>query len=171
MIKKALIGAAIAGGILISATPAFAAKAVNMLTGGGMIVDGDYSVSFGGNIKEMADGSLKGQMQANFHNVSNGDVVMGRFHSTEITDANWFSTNAGTCTAAMNVTMDGRFNGEDGWRLVFIAGDDEDTVRLRLFDGGGAVYDTSSGDFGDESSCFGTNRTGLDHGNVRIVTE
>ena len=171
---KKFIGLIAGVALLASALPVLAGKTSNMLTGGGMIVDGDYSVSFGGNIKEMGAELWKGQMQVNFHDVGEDEFDKGRFHSTEITTANWYSANAGTCvdTRAMNVAMDGKFNGEEGWSLIFRAGDNKDTVRIHLFDkDGNEVYDTSDGDFGDESSCFGNQRTDLDRGNLKIVVE
>jgi len=154
-------------GILVS--PTFAAKPFTQtLNGGGQIVEGEYNVSFGGNVKNLGN-SLKGQFQANFHNVSDEDVSGGRFHSTEITDATWFE-GAGNCEAAMNVTMTGRFNGEADYELVVRAGNDEDTLRLTLSDPTNTVvYDTFvSGDFPGESNCVGTARTGVDSGDLKI---
>jgi hypothetical protein len=154
--------------LLLVVTPVYAKKADSTMNGGGQIVDGEYKVSFGGNVKKVGERTYKGQMQVNFHNVGNPEVDRGKFHSTKITKANWYDPNGGTCTAAMNVYMDGKFNGEDGWRLIFRAGDNDDTVRFELFDGGDKVYDTYTDGFDGGSSCVGSARTELDRGNVKI---
>lgn len=166
--KIAFTGAASAIMLGAMALPALAGKpAVQTLNGGGQIIDANYKISFGGNIKKNAN-SIKGQFQANFHNVSDADITGGRFHSTEMTTSTFYPSDSDTCTAAMNVFMSGRFNGEAGWKLVLRAGDNDDTVRLTLTSPGGDVYDTHSGDFADESSCVGSARTGLDRGNLTI---
>ena len=72
----------------------------------------------------------------------------------------------------MNATFLGRFNSEDGYNLIFRAGDNEDTVRFELSEPSGDkvcdTHDSGSG-FSDESACQGTARTGLDRGDVEIV--
>ncbi|KKS95977.1 MAG: hypothetical protein UV73_C0012G0005 [Candidatus Gottesmanbacteria bacterium GW2011_GWA2_43_14] len=164
--KKILVGAT-AGAIVLGAVtiPVFAKPADRSLNGGGEVVEDNYKISFGGNIKEIGE-ALKGQFEVNFHNVSNSNVSGGKFHSTEISDVNWFAGEA-TCKAAMNVTMSGKFNGEEGYTLVVRAGDDEDTVRFTLT-GPGVSYDTYPSDFTGESSCVGTARTGIDNGSITI---
>jgi len=155
---------------ILFASPAYARRALSRLTGGGMIVENGYRISFGGNIVERTNGFLRGQMQVNFHNVSNDETDKGRFHAGKIQTVNWYPANSATCTGAMNVTMIGRFNRQPDWKLIFRAGDNQDTVRFELFNPSGAkVYDTHAGDFTDESSCVGSARTGLDRGNLRII--
>lgn len=168
MFKKYILGLSLFA--LIAAVPVIATakneakNPAKTLNGGGQIVDGDNLISFGGNIKEAENGDLRGQMQVNFHNVSNSSVSGGRFHSTEITDANWYE-GVNDCEAAMNVAMEGTFNGEPGYKLIFRAGDNEDTVRFQL--SGKYSYD-SNPDYGNESNCVGTARANLDRGNVKI---
>ncbi len=170
--RSLLILGAVAVLVAVTAISVSAGKAANSLNGGGQILDGDHAVSFGGNVKEADDGTLSGQFQVNFHSVSVAAVSGGVFHSTEITSAAWWLPSSDTCTAALTLGVDGRFNGEDGWSLIFRAGDNDDTVRFELFDTGGAkVYDTHGGDFGDESSCVGSARTGLDDGSLKIALE
>jgi hypothetical protein len=59
--------------------------------------------------------------------------------------------------------------------MIFRAGDfgspgKADTIRVELYDpDGNPVFDTHYDGFNDESSCVGTARTGLDHGNITII--
>jgi len=59
------------------------------LTGGGQIVDGigksPAKISFAGNVGFLADFSLVGQYEVNFHNVKGTVLDRGKFHSTAIT--------------------------------------------------------------------------------------
>jgi len=160
------------------------------LTGGGQIDTGKgknaFSISFGGNVGFLADFSLVGQWQTVFHNVSVDSLDKARFHSTAITALQFFqdggpgpypppaNANVGLFTAT------GRLNGEDGWTLdVCLAdrgepGRQNDSIRLRLTNPGGAVvYDSrGSTDFvsedpgGQGGVC--DSRHKLDSGNFQI---
>ena len=101
---------------------------------------------------------------------------------------NSFVGNTDSCQAALNFTAYGRFGDAREYdeahyyKLVFRAGDyiepghhneELDTVRVELYkplSGGGyeKIYDTYSDGFGGGSSCVGSARTGLDHGNITI---
>jgi len=136
------------------------------LIGGGHIQNGIFDISFGGNIRD--NGSYTGQFQVNFHGVSEETIQGGHFHSTSIKSVNWFPGGA-TCDSAMNTSMSGKFNGEDGWELVFRAGDNEDSVRFELFNSNGdPIYDSYASDFKGESTCVGSARAFLDNGNLSI---
>lgn len=134
-------------------------------------------VSFGGWVADI--GELVGEIQINFHNVNDETVVSdkSKFHADEIVGLNYADGDSSTCEAAMNFTAHGSFNGEDGWSVVVRSGDNDDTMRVQLFDTdvvgaptSGHVYDTHMvGEFTDESSCRGTARTGLDAGNISIT--
>ena len=152
-----------------------------LLNGGGHILDGEgkrktlKDVSFGTEVFDMG-GSYEGVLNVVFHNVSNEDVSGGHFHGTEIVDLTLFDGDSASCHAAMNMTVNGTFNGEEGWSVIFRAGDspnnpatpDPDTVRIELHNSGGEVYDTFDTDFSGGSSCVGTARTFLDTGNITI---
>lgn len=133
-------------------------------------------ISFGGLVGDAGTAGLVGNWQINFHNVDDPAFDNSRFHTTEITDLNFFVGNSPTCTEAMNFYANGELNGVPGYSIIFRAGDssdpssyDTDTVRVQLFCSGVAVYDThTTGEFNDESNCVGTARTGLDTGNIVI---
>jgi hypothetical protein len=160
------------------------------LTGGGQIDTGKgpnaLGTSFGGNVGFLADFSLVGQWQTNFHNVSVDSLDKARFHSTAITALQFFqdggpgpypppaNANVGLFTAT------GRLNGEDGWTLdVCLAdrgepGRQNDSIRVALTNPGGVlVYDSrGSTDFASEDPggqggvC--DSRHKLDAGNFQI---
>ena len=160
------------------------------LTGGGQIDTGKgpnaLGISFGGNVGFLADFSLVGQWQTNFHNVSVDGLDKARFHSTAITALQFFqdggpgpypppaNANVGSFTAT------GRLNGEDGWTLdVCLAdrgepGRQNDSIRVALTNPGGVlVYDSrGSTDFASEDPggqggvC--DSRHKLDSGNFQI---
>jgi hypothetical protein len=130
-----------------------------------------YDISFGGWVLE-DDGVLNGEFQINFHNVGDDDFDKSSFHTTNITDANFY---IGQDCSAMNFTATGEFNGISDYTVIFRAGDSGspntgDTTRVELRDPYGTlVYDTHfRGEFTDESDCVGTARTGLDKGNITI---
>lgn len=151
------------------------------INGGGHILEGEgkkkdlLDVSFGGWVADIGD--LVGSIQINFHNVGDETVVAdkSKFHGEEIVGLTYASGAPG-CDAAMNFTAHGTFNGEEGWSVVVRGGDNGDTLRVQLFDHEvfgapttGHVYDThAAGEFTDESTCYGTARTGLDNGNISI---
>jgi hypothetical protein len=160
------------------------------LTGGGQIDDGRgrnaKSISFGGNVGFLADFSLVGQWETNFHNVSVDSLDKARFHSTAITSLQFFNDGgAGPNPPPANAnvalfTATGRLNGEDGWTLnVCLAdrgepGRQNDSIRVRLINPGGVVmYDSrGSTDFvsedpgGQGGVC--DSRHKLDAGNLQI---
>jgi hypothetical protein len=160
------------------------------LTGGGQIDTGKgptaKSISFGGNVGFLADFSLVGQWQTNFHNVSVDSLDKARFHSTAITALQFFDDGgAGPNPPPANAnvalfTATGRLNGEDGWTLdVCLAdrgepGRQNDSIRVALTNPGGVlVYDSrGSEDFvsedpgGQGGVC--DSRHKLDAGNFQI---
>lgn len=154
--------------------------ALHRVSGGGHIVEdngGDRStwndVSFGVNVTDF-DGGSDGNLNIRLHNVSDDSLDKTNFHSTAITDFNYFDGDSATCESALNLTAMGSLNGVDGYTVIFRAGDNgspnvEDTARVQLFDPADVeIYDTHDGDFTDESDCVGTARTGLDTGNLTI---
>lgn len=153
------------------------------LNGGGHILEGDghgkhanvKDISFGTEVYDI-DGIYEGNLDIVLHNVGNDEFDKGRFHGTDITSVNLFPSDSDTCVAAMNMTVNGTFNGEVGWKVIFRAGDSgepaskgSDTVRVSLYQGNTLVYDTHGGDFSNESSCVGSARTDLDKGNLTIT--
>jgi hypothetical protein len=133
-------------------------------------------ISFGGWASLYPDNSLTGEMQVNLHNVSD-DLDKSVFHGTEVTEMNLYNGDGATCNDAMNLTVNGSFNGEPGYSMIFRAGDygspnTLDTARVTIYNNpngtGSVVYDTHDGDFTNESSCVGTARTRLDTGNITI---
>jgi len=160
------------------------------LTGGGQIDTGKgknaFNISFGGNVGFLADFSLVGQWQTNFHNVSVDSLDKARFHSTAITALQFFDDggpgpNPPPANANVGLfTATGRLNGEDGWTLdVCLAdrgepGRQNDSIRVALTNPGGVlVYDSrGSTDFASEDPggqggvC--DSRHKLDAGNFQI---
>ena len=127
-------------------------------------------VSFGGAVADAGGGGYVGEMQINFHNVDGDAYDKARFHTTDITVMNFFRK---TCGIAMNFTAQGLLNGQPGYKIIFRAQDAGepgalDNVRIQLYDGSGEIYDTSDGDFCDESDCVGDQRTMLDNGNLQM---
>jgi hypothetical protein len=154
--------------------------AESYVNGGGQIIEETspkqkdwFKVSFGGWLADVGD--LMGEWTVQFHNVSDNALDKGTFHATSFSALNLFAATSDTCTAAMNFTAEGTFNGEEGYTLVARAGnsdgpasmDPDDTVRFTLT-GPGVSYDTLV-DFSGESSCVGTARTNLDNGNIDII--
>ncbi len=162
------------------------------ITGGGQINNGSgknaAKISFGGNVGFLADFSLVGQWQTNFHNVKGTALDGGMFHSTAITSLQF----AMTCGPApspppananwSNFTAIGRFNGEDGWSVDVRAADygepgkDNDSIRILLYDTTATLkYDswiggTPAGDFAANDVCSAVDsvRHQLDAGNLQI---
>ncbi|MFC1622567.1 hypothetical protein ACFL1Y_01045 [Patescibacteria group bacterium] len=130
-------------------------------------------VGFGGWVADLGADGYVGEWQVNLHNVNDG-LDKSKFHGTEVTVINFYNGNSPTCNDAVNFTVKGTLDGEDGYRMIFRAGDNGspnniDTVRVELYDGGSKIYDTHAGEeFTDESSCVGGARTGLDTGNITI---
>ncbi|MFC1727156.1 hypothetical protein ACFL0Y_01410 [Patescibacteria group bacterium] len=157
------------------------------VSGGGQIIEekgskpkDNHKISFGGNVWDVGSAGYMGNWEINFHNVGVDEFDKSKFHSTDIRVINLYEGNTETCNEAMNMTMYGEWNGQPGYKVILRAGDfgppghfnevSFDTVRIELYEPGvGKVYDThSGGEFSDESSCVGTARTGLDHGNLTI---
>lgn len=151
------------------------------VSGGGQILqpDSDYKISFAGWANHIGAGQFEGELQVNFHRVSNPDLVKSKFHGAAVTNLNFFDSDNGSCNAAMNMTVEGTLDGESGYSVIFRAGDAGapgntnaaepfDTARIQLFNGTTEIYDTHDGDFDDQSNCVGTARTGLDRGNITI---
>ena len=170
---------------LLALSVAYASASDGYVSGGGHILEAPdgakrpewLDVSFGGWIQEMADGSIVGEWQVNFHNVTKDELDQSHFHATTFSEINFFGPSSDSCQAAVNFTAHGSWNGMPGYKMIFRAGDFStpnseyaDTIRVELFGSDGKVYDTSwSTDFDDESDCVGTARTGLDTGNLTIV--
>lgn len=148
--------------------------------GGGQMLETEgkiknwHKVSFGGWVADLGAGNYAGEWQVNLHNVGGDKLDKSKFHGTEVTAMNLYNGNSNTCNDAVNFTVNGTFNGEDGYRMIFRAGDlgspnTADTARVTIYQGSTVVYDTHwSGEFSNESSCVGTARTGLDKGNITI---
>lgn len=155
--------------------------------GGGQIIeevegDGkkkkdDLMISFGGWAWDLGSAGYFGEWEVNFHNVGEGHEVedKSKFHTTDIQVMNFYDGNSSTCNDAINFTVNGKLDGEDGYKMIFRAGDNGspntmDTVRIEIFKPSGAkIYDTYPNEFTPESSCVGGARTGLDRGNITIV--
>lgn len=135
-----------------------------------------FGISFGGFVGIAGAEGLIGEWEVNFHNVGNNTLDKTKFHTTDISKINFYDSDSGTCAEAMNFTAYGEWNGIPGYKMIFRAGDADkqngaDTVRVTLWTPGGSLfYDSSAAsEFTDESSCVGSNRTGLDNGNIQIV--
>ncbi|MHA1483371.1 MAG: hypothetical protein ACTSQA_08045 [Candidatus Heimdallarchaeaceae archaeon] len=140
----------------------------------------DYKISFGGQVWDVGSEEYMGDWQINFHNIGDDEYDKARFHATEIQTINFFTGDTPSCDEAMNMTLTGTLNGEEGYKVIFRAGDlmegrcageypdGIDTVRIELYKNNNKVYDTHEGDFANESSCVGSARTGLDAGNIKI---
>jgi hypothetical protein len=151
------------------------------VSGGGQIIEApdgakrpEWSViSFGG--WAQGTGPYMGEWEVNFHNVNMDSLHKAQFHSTNITQINYYVGDSGTCNTALNLTAYGTLNGEPGYSVVLRFGDFgspgyADTVRIELYKVGyGKVFDTYGSEFAAESSCVGTARTGLDAGNITIT--
>jgi len=158
------------------------ANGIPGISGGGQLIEApegakrpEWSViSFGG--WAQGTGPYMGEWQVNYHNVSLDSLDKAKFHSTNITEINYFVGNTGTCNSALNLKAYGTLNGEPGYYIIFRAGDFGspgfvDTVRIELYKVAGnvKVFDTFGSEFKPESNCVGTARTGLDAGNITIT--
>lgn len=181
MKKTAIVITVVILMVMIS-VPAFSES--GLVEGGGQIRESSqgYKISFGG---WAAGGdyyyggtdnqNASGEWQINFHNVGVAAIDKTKFHGTDVTELNYFVGDSGSCNSAMNLTVYGKFENQEGFHVILRAGDDgspehNDTLRITLYDGTTVVYDTHwPGEFADESTCVGTARTGLDKGNVTIT--
>ncbi len=164
-----------------------AAMIEGMVYGGGQIIEQivgekrtDWNkISFGGWAAKV-NGSYVGEWEVNFHNVGNDNFDQSKFYSNDIRIINFYLPSSDTCNAAVNFTAFGEWNGIPGYKMIFRAGDADspghftdsafDTARVELYYGSTKEYDTStSGDYLNQSTCVGGNRTGLDNGNLTII--
>jgi hypothetical protein len=168
--------------MVVVSAPAFSAS--GSVSGGGQIRESSqgYKISFGG---WAAGGdyyyggtnnqNASGEWQINFHNVGVDAFDKTKFHGTVVSELNYYVGDSGSCDSAMNLTVHGKWKNQAGYHVILRAGDDgspgsNDTLRVTLFNGSTIVYDTHwAGEFGDESDCVGTARTGLDTGNATIT--
>ena len=135
----------------------------------------DYKISFGGQIWDLGSEGIIGDWEVNLHNVGYNDLDQTKFHTSEITNIVFYTDNSNTCDDAVRFDAVGRFGNEEGYRMIFRAGDlgnknTADTARVEIFNpDNNPIYDTyDSGEFGGESSCVGSARTDLDKGNITI---
>jgi hypothetical protein len=154
------------------------------LTGGGQIDTGKGQgvkrISWGGNVGFLADASLTGEWNTNFHNVGVDSLDGSHFHAHDITSLQ-FTNDGGPGPspppANANVAMfvaSGALNGTSGYQLrVCIAdrgepGKGNDTIRLQLFDPSLALVYDSLSDFADEDAYSACDGHKLDGGNAQI---
>lgn len=159
------------------------------MTGVGQIVNGKGStakkISFGGNVGFLADFSLVGQWETNFHNVAGTALDGKKFHSTSFTELQFYKDSGpgpNPPPANANVgrfTAIGRLDNVDGYTLKFCLADRgeggrlRDSARLQLFNPGGTlIYDSyASGDYGSQDNTLTgvcTNRYKLSGGNFQV---
>lgn len=149
------------------------------VSGGGQLLEEDGKrpewnvISFGGFAASAGSAGYIGEWEVNFHNVGDDTYDKSSFHTTSITEMNFF-VGVGGCIA-MNFTAMGVWNGTPGYKMIFRAQDagepgNLDNARIQLFNpSSGEVYDTHDGDFTDQSNCVGTARTLLDNGNLQMA--
>jgi len=153
------------------------------LTGGGQLKDGNGNnanrVSFGGNVGFLADFSVVGEIEVNFHNVSVDSLAGARFHSDSFT-ALQFLKDAGAGPnpppANANVakyTALGTVNGVSGWTLKACVSDrgepgKNDTISFVLINPANVVVYSSVADFGTTETSQDCARSLLDSGNLQI---
>lgn len=155
---------------------------VGRLNGGGHVRAGPWHVSFGGLI-EAAEGDEaatgRTTFVAQFHQVSIPAVSGRTFKAHRVIGINFVLPGDPTnCHAAVFTNVEGTLDGEPGWVLLVRASDGgpgkdgTDTIRLLLFDPGGAeVYDMTGdpgADFPRESYCVGLGRANLTGGNLTL---
>ena len=148
---------------------------LHSINGGGNILDetGDKKkdwdkISFGLGVENYNVGA-EGEVTVRFHNVSGDDLDKTTFHSDEITEFNFFPSDSPTCDAAVNFTAVGSWDGNENYKLIFRAGDNDDTVRVTLHNDSGVIVYDSLTDFPADSDCVGTARTPHDNGNITIT--
>jgi hypothetical protein len=144
------------------------------INGGGQIIEEipdkrPLKVSFGGWLQDI-DGGVVCEWQVNLHNVGGRDLDKAKFHATSCGRLNEFPDG---WDGIVNFRAYGTLDGEPGYWAIFRMEDYTepgamDTLRIELYHGSTEIYDTSDGDFTDESSNVGTNRTFLDNGNIQI---
>jgi hypothetical protein len=154
------------------------------LTGGGHISNGNgpnaERISWGGNAGFLADFSLVGEWNTNFHNVVGTSLDGAHFHAHEIVSLQ-FSKDAGPGPnpppANANVAMfvaSGELDHTPGYLLRVCAADrgepgkGNDTMRMQLFAPGPTLVYDSATDFADQAPATACDGHELDGGNVQI---
>ena len=154
------------------------------LTGGGHISNGNgpnaERISWGGNVGFLADFSLVGEWNTNFHNVGGTSLDGAHFHAHEIVSLQFSkdagagpnpppaNANIGTFIAA------GELDHVPGYLLrVCVAdrgepGKGNDTMRMQLFAPGPVLVYDSLTDFADQAPATACDGHELDGGNVQI---
>lgn len=128
----------------------------------------NYKISFGGG-SYVSNGDLYFDgLEVTFHNVSNENVIGGKFIGEELHYMN-FGFNEGVA----NYKVSGTFNGESGYYMIVRVQDsgepnfNSDNLRFELH--GDISYDSfTSGDFPGESEVDGTARNSLERGNIQV---
>ena len=87
-------------------------------------------ITFAGFAAKLSGGDIIGKWLVNLNNVGNNVLDNSRFRTTEITELNFFPPDSATCTGAMNFTALGEFNGTPDYKMIFRAGDDDDTLEV-----------------------------------------
>jgi hypothetical protein len=168
------------------------------INGGGQILQADpadsrgknpFKISFGGYLYQLGSEGLECEWQVNFHNVSNDVYDKAVFHATSCSDLD-DTFDPLEADGVVNFKAHGTLNGVAGYTILFRMEDFTepsvmDTIRMEVYQGSTRIYDTSpdvsnvanavhfpddayGGDFDDESTIFGGNRTFLDNGNIQI---
>jgi hypothetical protein len=146
---------------------------LHSVNGGGHILDGNgkrktqNDISFGLGVTNYNTGT-EGNATVRFHNTGADEIDKTTFHSEEITEFNYYSSDSPTCDAAVNFTAVGNWNGNEDYKVIVRAGDNDDSVRVTLYDSGGSMVYDSNTDYGNQSDCVGSARAALDNGNVVI---
>lgn len=157
------------------------------VTGGGQITKDigsgkkkeQYRISFAGNVGYMADFSVVGQYQMNFHNVSVDELDGASFHSTEIVSFNpgadsWEDASPPDANANhARIIALGRLNNEDGWLLGILVADrgepgKNDSVLINLWNPDGDMVYNSYWDFGTNAFAGSWVTYKLTAGNIQL---
>ena len=153
------------------------------LTGGGQLktVNGNNAlrVSFGGNVGFLADFSIVGEIEVNFHDVSVNSLDGAKFHSDSFTALQFFKdagVGPGQPPANANVatyTALGTLNGVSGWKLIACVSDrgepgKNDTISFVLINPANVTVYSSVTDFGTAETSQACARSLLDSGNLQI---
>lgn len=153
------------------------------LTGGGQLKNGNGNtaafLSWGGNVGYLADFTIVGEWETNFHNVAGTALDGAKFHAHDFVTLQ-FTNDAGSGPnpppANANIAWfraDGMLDKAEGYTLIVCVADrgepgrGHDTMRMWLYNPGGLVYDSAS-DFtsqAPQSACMGHL---FDAGNIQI---
>ena len=157
---------------------------VGFLTGGGHIKNGNgpnaERVSWGGNVGFLADLSIVGEWNTNFHDVDGTTLDGSHFHAHDFSSlqfANDGGPGPSPPPANANIALfvaDGELNGQPGYSLRVCAtdrgepGKGNDTMRMQLFAPGPALVYDSLTDFADQAPTSACDGHALDGGNIPI---